>query len=107
MKFSTVDKDTNMMFQDQRELIRFQALLTLMEDIDRYLNELEDEDVPDINKLKSTIIKLKGYDTRDLPQEEKLQLKAMITRLTQIYKRVRYLLNLFTSKGREQHRANR
>ena len=107
MKFSTVDKDTNMMFQDQRELIRFQALLTLMEDIDRYLNELEDEDVPDINKLKSTIRKLKGYDTRDLPQEEKLQLKAMITRLTQIYKRVRYLLSLFTSQGMGNRRASR
>jgi len=46
------------------------------------------------------IKKLRGYDTRDLPPEQKLQLESMITRITGIYKRVRDLLNLFTSKGR-------
>ena len=107
MKFSTVDKDTNMMFQDQRELIRFQALLTLMEDIDRYLNEIDDADVPDIRILRSVIRKLRGYNTRDLPQEQKLKLEAMITRLTQNYKRVRDLLSLFTSQGMANRRASR
>ena len=107
MKFSSTDKDTNGMFQDERKLIRFQALLTLMKDIDRYLNELEDDDVPDIRKLRSMIRKLRGYDTRDLPQEQALQLEAMLTRITEIYEHVRYLLSLFTSRGREQRRANR
>ena len=107
LKFSSTNKDTNMMFQDQRKLIRFQALLTLMEDIYRYLNEIDDADVPDIRILRSVIRKLRGYDTRDLPEEQKLKLEAMITRLTQNYKRVRDLLSLFTSRGREQHRANR
>ena len=106
MKFSSINTDTKTMFQDQRKLIRFQALLTLMKDIDRYLNDLEDEDVPDLRKLRSMIRKLQGYDIRDLPQEQALQLEAMLTRLTEIYERVQYLLSMFTSRGRERH-ANR
>jgi hypothetical protein len=53
------------------------------------------------------IRKLRGYDTRDLPQEQKLKLEAMITRLTQNYKRVRDLLSLFTSQGMANRRASR
>jgi len=106
MKFSSINTDTKTMFQDQRKLIRFQALLTLMKDINRYLNDLEDEDVPDLRKLRSMIRKLQGYDIRDLPQEQALQLEAMLTRLTEIYERVQYLLSMFTSRGRERH-ANR
>ena len=100
MKFSSINTDTKTMFQDQRKLIRFQALLTLMKDINRYLNDLEDEDVPDLRKLRSMIRKLQGYDIRDLPQEQALQLEAMLTRLTEIYERVQYLLSMFTSRGR-------
>ena len=107
LKFSSTNKDTNMMFQDQRKLIRFQALLTLIDDIDRYLNEIDEDDVPDIRILRSVIRKLRGYDTRDLPEEQKLKLEAMITRLTQNYKRVRDLLSLFTSQGMANRRASR
>ena len=61
---------------------------------------LEDEDVPDLRKLRSMIRKLQGYDIRDLPQEQVLQLEAMLTRLTEIYERVKYFLSMFTSRGR-------
>ena len=46
------------------------------------------------------IRKLQGYDIRDLPQEQVLQLEAMLTRLTEIYERVKYFLSMFTSRGR-------